>query len=324
MKKMFLLLLCVCLLVSCSGSDTAATVAGKKITKGELEFYLASIKSQLSDTELSADWQTEIEGEKAIDVAKQRALEIAVSDIEYRMVAKARGIELGEEDKKQIDSIKNQVISSHGGEEGYKSFLKENNITDKFIGLMCESMVYYEKLSDKLEKDEPFTEEALSEYYTENKKTIDGDSKKAKHILILTMDPQTGEVFSEDVQNEKKELAESLLERINGGEDFDTLMKEYTEDPGLATAPDGYVFKPGDMVPEFEQAVDSVSEGGITLCKSDYGYHIIKRVPIEYSDMKEQVKEVAMRSKITEMLKDWEKENDIKVEINEEVMKSVK
>jgi len=185
-------------------------------------------------------------------------------------------------------------------------------------------MVYYEKLSEKLEKDEPFTEEALSEYYTENKKTIDGDSKKAKHILILTMDPQTGEVFSEDIQNEKKELAESLLERINGGEDFDTLMKEYTEDPGLATAPDGYVFKPGDMVPEFEQAVDSVSEGGITLCKSDYGYHIIKRVPIEYSDMKEQVKEVAMRSKITEMLKDWEKENDIKVEINEEVMKSVK
>ena len=324
MKRIFLLLVCFCLLVSCAGSDTVATVSGTKITKGELEFYLKSIKSQLSDTELSTDWQTEIEGEKAIDVAKQRALEIAVSNVEYRMLAKDKGIVLTEKDKNKIKNIKEQVIANNGDDEGYKKFLAENGITDKFIQLMCESMVYYEKLTDKLLEDEPLTEDELLKYYEDNKKTVDGEIKKAKHILFLTNNPETGEVFSEEVKAEKKALAERVFEQIKEGADFDALMKEYTEDPGISAHPDGYVFAPGEMVAEFEQAVDSISVGEVTLCESEFGYHIIKRLPTEYSDMEDKVKEAALRDKISVMLDAWEKENNIKIEINEEVMKSVK
>ena len=327
MKRVFLLLMCACLLVSCSktdtDADTVATVAGTKITKGELEFYLESIKNQLSDTELSVDWQTEIEGEKAIDVAKQRALEVAVSNIEYCEVAQANGIKLTDKDRNDIDLMKKQFITKCGGDEAYKKFLEEKDITDDFIQLICESVVYYQKLSDKLEADEPLSEEALLKYYEDNREAIAGDYRKAKHILLLTMDPQTGDVFSEDVRNEKKELAESLFKKVKDGADFDAIMNEYSEDTGLSAYPDGYIFTSGQMVPEFEQAVDSISAGEITMCKSDYGYHIIKRMPLEYQDMSEQVKEAAMRDRISEILKDWEKEKDIKVEINEEVMKSI-
>lgn len=327
MKKIFLLLMCACLLVSCAGTDTVATVAGTKITKGEFEFYLASIKRQMSDTELSTeeDWQTkEIEGKKAIDVAKERALESAVSNIEYREILKAQGMELTAENKQKITSIKQSVINNHGGDAAYKEFLKKNNLTDEFIQLMCESMVCYEKLSKKLEEDGLLTDEVLAKYYEENKKKLDGDYRKAKHILILTKDSETQEVFSEEVQEEKKEFAESLLEQVKEGADFDALMNEYSEDPGLKTNPDGYLFTSGEMVPEFEQAVDSVSEGEYTICKTDYGYHIIKRLPIEYQDMKEQTKESAISDKISEQLKEWEKKNNIKVEVNEEVMKTIK
>ena len=94
----------------------------EKITKGELEFYLESIKNQLSDTELSVDWQTEIEGEKAIDVAKQRALEVAVFNIEYCKVAQANGIKLTDKDKNDIDLMKKQFITKCGGDEAYKDF----------------------------------------------------------------------------------------------------------------------------------------------------------------------------------------------------------
>ena len=64
MKKLIPLLLSVLLLSSCSG-NTAVTVGDIKITQSEVEFYLDSIKSQMSDTELQTDedWQTkEIEG----------------------------------------------------------------------------------------------------------------------------------------------------------------------------------------------------------------------------------------------------------------------
>lgn len=329
MKKIFLLLMCACLLVSCAktktepDANTVATVADTKITIGELEFYLEAIKDQMNAEDSSFDWQTEIEGEKAIDVAKKRALENAVENIEYCKLAQANGITLTEKDKNDIVLMKQQFIKQCGGEDAYNKFLKEKDITDDFIQLICESVVYYEKLSDKYKAEEPFTEDELLKYYEANKESVEGDYKKAKHILIMTKDPETGEAFSEDVKKEKKELAEKLLARIRAGEDFDALMVEYTEDPGIESYPDGYVFRHGTMVQEFENAVDSVAEGEITLCQSDYGYHIIKRLPLEYADMAELVEEAAMRDKISEKLKEWEKKNNIKVEINEEAMKKV-
>jgi len=326
MKKILALFLCFGILSSCANSDIVATVGDEKITKGEFEFYLSSIKSQLSGTELKTDedWQTqEIEGEKAIDAAKQRALEIAVLNAEYREAAKAQNIRLTEQEKENVKSTKQQVISSYGGDSAYKKFLKENNITDRFIQLMCESTVYYEKLADKVAKEEPVSEEELLKYFEDNKKALSEEYRKAKHILILTQD-NSGKALSEEEQTSKKELAESLFDRIAQGEDFDALMKEYSEDPGLSTNPDGYVFGSGEMVPEFEQATDSVSAGEVTMCKSVYGYHIIKRLPIEYGDIADKVEAQAMKDKISARLKEWEEQYNIVIKVNEELIKTIK
>lgn len=327
MKKIFALLICFCILVSCTSSDIVATVGSTKITKGEFEFYLSSIKSQLSGTELKTDedWQTqEIEGEKAIDVAKQRALEIAVANAEYCEVAKAQDMSLTEQEKKNVKSIKQQVISSYGGDAAYKEFLKANNITDSFIQLMCESTVYYEKLADKVAEAEPLGDEAFLKYFEDNKKALSEEYMKAKHILILAQDMQGGQAFSEEELAAKKELAESILSRVQNGEDFDTLMHEYTEDPGISTNPDGYVFSSGEMVPEFEQAVESVAAGEVTLCKSTYGYHIIKRLPIEYSDISDKIEEAAVKERVSAKLKEWEKDFNIEVKVNEEIIKTIR
>ena len=326
MKKILALFLCFGILSSCANSDIVATVGTEKITRGEFEFYLSSIKSQLSGTELKTDedWQTqEIEGEKAIDAAKQRALEIAVLNAEYREAAKAQNMRLNEQEKENVKTTKQQVISSYGGDTAYKQFLKDNNITDSFIQLMCESTVYYEKLADKVAIEEPTSDEELLKYYEDNIKTLSEEYKKAKHILILPQD-KDGKARSEEEQEAAKELAESLFERIKAGEDFDALMRKYSKDPGLSSNPEGYVFTSGEMVPEFEQAADSVSAGEIAMCKSVYGYHIIKRLPIEYGDIADKVEALAMKEKINARLKEWEAQYNIVIKVNEELIKTIK
>ena len=112
----------------------------------------------------------------------------------------------------------------------------------------------------------------------------------AKHILLLTMDMASGEALDEDVIAEKEQTAGELYEQLAAVEDdpealealFDQLMQEHSEDTGLATAPDGYVFTEGVMVTAFEDAVMSLEEYGLSEpVLSDYGYHIILRIPVD-------------------------------------------
>ena len=91
-----------------------------------------------------------------------------------------------------------------------------------------------------------------------------GDYMAAKHILVSD-----------------EALAKQILNELKNGADFDALMMEYTEDPGVQTEPDGYVFTTGEMVEEFENAVKSLKIGSVSgVVKSPYGYHIIKRLEI--------------------------------------------
>ena len=79
---------------------------------------------------------------------------------------------------------------------------------------------------------------------------------------------------------EKHSEAISLLERIQKGEKFGKLAKEFSIDSGSAKR-DGNLgyFGRGKMVKEFEKSAFSLQTGQISEpVKTEYGYHIIKRL----------------------------------------------
>lgn len=119
------------------------------------------------------------------------------------------------------------------------------------------------------------SEDEISAFYNENFVT-------AKHILIPTVDLDTREPLSEKEQAQALKTANDLSARIKKGEDFDKLMKEYSKDTGLAQYPEGYTFTKGEMVEEFTNAAYALEEGAVSEpVKSVFGYHIVKRLPIE-------------------------------------------
>ena len=122
MKKILSALIFSLLLSSCAGGYVAK-VGDTKISKEEFNFYLLSIKSQMSSTELSTDedWQTqEIEGVKAIDIAKDRALESASENISYIEVAKYFGMSLTSEDNEKVRQMIASIRNQYGGSVNYK------------------------------------------------------------------------------------------------------------------------------------------------------------------------------------------------------------
>lgn len=101
------------------------------------------------------------------------------------------------------------------------------------------------------------------------------DSVAARHILIGTTDPQTGQPILEDSVAKKR--ADSILNAIKGGADFATMAKQFSTDPGSKDKGGEYPsISYGQMVPEFNEFVFMKPVGSRDIVKTQFGYHIIE------------------------------------------------
>ena len=95
------------------------------------------------------------------------------------------------------------------------------------------------------------------------------DSVQARHILIR---PETY-----GSQERATEIADSLKNRIEKGDNFDTLAKKYSEDKGsVAKGGDLGWFKKNQMIKEFENVCFTGKVGEIYTVTSKYGVHVIE------------------------------------------------
>lgn len=100
------------------------------------------------------------------------------------------------------------------------------------------------------------------------------DSVTARHILIPTMNPQTGEAINSD--SSAKRLADSILTAIKGGANFAALAAKYSSDGSKDQGGDLGTFEFGKMVPEFNDFTFSKPVGSREVIQTQYGYHVIE------------------------------------------------
>jgi hypothetical protein len=109
-----------------------------------------------------------------------------------------------------------------------------------------------------------------------------GEVLAASHILYLTRGKP------DSVKAGAKRKAEALRSKATSA-NFAELAKKNSEDPG--SAPRGGalgVFRKGQMVPTFEQALLALKPGQISpVIETEFGYHIIRRAT--YDEVKEQL-----------------------------------
>lgn len=135
-----------------------------------------------------------------------------------------------------------------------------------------------------------FGPEGVSEKKTEIYNNVLSEMKKndfvrAKHILISFPEDAEKDEAGNVVESAKAETlakATEVLEKVKAGEDFDKLIKEFGEDPGTQSYPDGYFFGKGEMVLPFEETAYSLEIGETSgLVETPFGYHIILRLDID-------------------------------------------
>ncbi len=101
------------------------------------------------------------------------------------------------------------------------------------------------------------------------------DTAKVRHILIATIDGQSGQRIRED--SVAKKLADSIQTAIKHGASFDSLVVKYSDDPGSKTKGGLYDnITTGQMVPTFNDFCFSGKVGDKGIVATEYGYHYIE------------------------------------------------
>ena len=174
------------------------------------------------------------------------------------------------------------------------------------------SLQYKRKLAIKDYVESTVTDEEINEYYDDE---VIGDMQ-VRHILISpeTTDDMSTEEKEEAEEKAKKE-AEDLIKKLDEGEDFAELAKEYSDDTGSAS--DGglidYFNKDDNMDEAFLNAAIKLEKGAYTEepVQSTYGYHIILK-----TDQKDKPELDEVKDDIISTLAEEKLNNDATLKYN--------
>ena len=286
---------CLGIAVSLAGCSAAAdpkadgafvSVGGTPVSYDEFRYYFLSTKdmmSQSSDRDSSAtnldlpSLLTQVES----NLQNDHGLDAWASSV---------GVELTDEDKAELDSYTEYMVQMAGGEDAFADWLG---------GIYCTPDLYR-----SLNEKQILQQKALEKWFNDNyaQSVVDSfegntDYVHVQHVLIAFEDTAEGADHSAELAT-----ANEVYQKAVAGEDFESLIEEYNEDPGQANDMHGYMFTADDSyVQEFKDASFALEEGGISEpVETSYGYHIIKRLPIDMDYVRENAMNLAPEDVLTQ------------------------
>lgn len=291
MKRFFSALLagvlCVGMLVGCGSAKdntpVVMTVDGEDVQSSELAAYIVYNMMYYEnyfgmDASYMAD-DTIFSGIK--DGCKNQVLQ-------YRAInklAEQEGITLSKESKQTLEDNKNANRETMGSKtSGFARWIKYSvkGDTDPFVEYL-NSYGYTEELYDKNCETMQLQEDIIQKYYDDGtvEKEYNDSYLHAKSILISDQDAD-GNLMTGDELEAAEKNAQSILDKIKGGEDFDTLWEENNAD--TAQSENGYYFTEGDMVEEYYNGVKDTEVGSVSdelVYHEGYGWFIIQRLELD-------------------------------------------
>ena len=296
-----------------SGDTVVAKVGDYDVTADSLLYWLnydigytLQQYSSFGITELP--WDTEVDGVTMEQSMLETALQLAAF---YRLLpemGQKEGLSIPQKVQDELDADLKSVKDELGGDQKLVTYYYwMQMMTEDLYRKMCEAGEMNAMLAKHFfgEGTEGYPTDAEVFSYLQEQGMY-----HVKHILLATKDLETGNDLDEATVAAKKEQADKLLAKLRASKDpitlFDQLMREHSEDTGLASNPDGYEAYKGQMVAEFEEASLALKEGEISdVVESEFGYHIILRLPMNPDNYREELTNRKMEMKSVEWLEQY-------------------
>ena len=127
-----------------------------------------------------------------------------------------------------------------------------------------------------------------------------------RHILI-----KLSEIVSE---SDAKKRMDGIKERLDHGEKFEDLARQYSDDGSAKSGGDLSWVNPGDTVPEFEKTMNGLAPGEISnVIRTQFGFHVLQVIERRSQDMSKEAARIKARQEIRarksdEAYQDWVRE----------------
>ncbi len=272
MKRKIVLMLVVvlCMLCGCGknvkittglSKDEIFKFADETVPLNEMLLVLVNEKNQYEES-LGSDVWSRTFGENSLEEEiKEKVKNQMIELTAIAQMAEENNTQLTEEEESLLKQAASEYVNSLEEEEKNAIGATEETVYD-FYKKMYLSDKYYELKT------------------SENEKEISDEEAKVIEVMYIYF--KTGEKdiygnvqpYEESKKTEVLTTAQSVLEQVRQGADFQSLAGEYSDDTEYRST-----FGRGVMEEEFEQAAFSLSSGETSeLVQTESGYYIIKCV----------------------------------------------
>jgi peptidyl-prolyl cis-trans isomerase C len=295
MTLVMLLLFCASLCAAQEQTETAlAVVNGNAITQKDFDREFNRIKMQ-------ADRRQQPLDDSTISKIKDRILETLINRELLYQASLEKNIVL---DDSEIDLNLEKIKQRLDPDKSFAQALAEIQVTEaEFRNEIKKAMLIQKLMEQEVYNKISISEKETRVFYDNNPQFFQTPEQiRASHILIKV------DTHADDTQRmAAKKKIEEIRSRLDKGEDFAELAKEFSDCPSGKNGGDLGFFDRTKMVKPFSDAAFSLKIGEISgIVETQFGYHIIKvteqkpKTKMNYEDVKERIHQTMRHQKIQE------------------------
>jgi len=283
-----------------AGEDTpqaksAAFVNGVNITEEDINRQMFALEQHWLSTQGSAIRPD------MIPVLRKKILEELIDQELLYQESRKQGLEVAE---KTVSDEMEELKKRFPNEEAFNDEMRQMNFSEETLKVQMKKNLSVKQLVEKeiLAKVRVSDEDAKSFYDSHPEHFQQKEKVRASHILIKS-EADTDPVS----KDERRKKLEAVKKRIENGEDFAALAREFSQCPSAEKGGDLGFFERGNMVKPFEDAAFSMKPGEVSdIVVTPFGFHLIKVTDrseartVSFDESKDRINQHLRQMKFTE------------------------
>ncbi|ADL42946.1 PpiC-type peptidyl-prolyl cis-trans isomerase [Caldicellulosiruptor obsidiansis OB47] len=274
-------------------------VNGEQVTKREYKIRFNTLKENAIQFSSRADILDQVfNGKTYRELLKDELFTILTEELLCLQDARRRNIYLTKQEEEEIKKYIEELKANEEMRSYFNQYLRKIGSDENHFYRDLHKTRIINKLYSSITSKTTVSDSEIVNYYNTNKNQF----KKIK-IMDIFLKVENEE---EDVQ--KREIANKIVSELKKGEDFEKLVKKYTEDESVGITK-GIIdyFRKGEKEAEygsvFEEEVFKLAVGQVSnIIKTIKGYHIVKVLDEKYMPLDEVKGEI--QSKLMKQKKD--------------------